>query len=280
MGPSSSLSQVCTSTPSRRTLPTAAGHRPTSSRPAWSCPKLMGRQPQHLARLQAERDAAQDLRWHCRAPRHELLDLQRAAGRRQRHARGRARARPTAGRRAGSRRRAKFTTERHCVTIVHQRRQHPPAQNGGHHHHAGAAAKSVVQHQPGAQPQQQGALERGLQKLGQPGSRLPGRTPVPAGPGIRAVFPSSVRWMSRSMPMDSITWALRSEPSAYCCAAIAVRLACHQRRLGVALVEPADQPLDTHGKRDGGPAQHRADGKQQHQAHHRHRRLHQRQQHR
>jgi hypothetical protein len=31
--------------------------------------------------------------------------------------------------------------------------------------------------------------------------------------------------MSRSMPMDSMTSALRSEPSAYCCAAIAVRLA-------------------------------------------------------
>ena len=32
--------------------------------------------------------------------------------------------------------------------------------------------------------------------------------------------------MSRNMPMDSITWALRKEPSAYCCASIAIRLAC------------------------------------------------------
>ena len=31
--------------------------------------------------------------------------------------------------------------------------------------------------------------------------------------------------MSRNMPMDSITWALRSEPSAYCWAAMALRLA-------------------------------------------------------
>ena len=31
--------------------------------------------------------------------------------------------------------------------------------------------------------------------------------------------------MSRSMPMDSMTCALRSEPSAYCCAAMAARLA-------------------------------------------------------
>jgi hypothetical protein len=32
-------------------------------------------------------------------------------------------------------------------------------------------------------------------------------------------------YMGASMPIDSITCALRSEPSAYCCAAMAERLA-------------------------------------------------------
>ena len=133
-----------------------------------------------------------------------------------------------------------------------------------------------MQQQPGAQTQQQRAHD-GLQKFRQ---RLVATGPVRrqrlqvqklALPG----HPAAVNVAQHAHGLNHLRIAQRAVGVLLGGNGVAVR--GHQRRLGVALVEPADEHLQQRAD-NRRPAQHRADSKHQRQKHQRDRRFHQRQQ--